>query len=384
MSFRPIRVLLVSPLPPPVGGIASWTARILAVPMPLDIVRFHADNSSHTLMHYTAPVDFDRVRRQGRVAGRFLWLCLRTRPDVVHLTTSYDAAFARDRLFIVWSRILGAKVVLNIRGGDFERFFRSRAPAGQRRVRAVLEQCAAVVAVTSETASFLSGLGLGSVKVIPNCVDVLPLPVVRPLRRPRRWLFVGWLLPVKGLLEMLEALRAFPDATLTIVGPFVDQDGRSSREAFEEACARLGIRDRVRLVPEMTSDQVRPLYREHDLFVFPTHREGFPNVLLEAMEAGLPIVASRIGGIPDMIEDGKEGLLVEPRSATEVENAIRRLDEDPAFAARLGLAARQRVLERYAVDRVAEAWHGLYREVAGWGAHQSEAVCCENRTDTSR
>jgi glycosyltransferase involved in cell wall biosynthesis len=365
VSARPIRVLLASPLPPPAGGIASWTARLLAVPTPSDIVRFHTDISSHSLVHYTAPVAVDRVLRHGRVAGRFLWSCTQTRPDVVHLTTSYDAAFARDRLFIAWSRMLGAAVVLNIRGGDFERFYRSKDAAGQRWVHAVLEQCAAVVPITSETANFLRGLGLRNIRVIPNCIDVLPFPVTTLSRPPFRWLYVGWILPVKGLLEILEALRAFPHANLTMVGPFVDQDNRSSRDLFEETCARLNVRDRVRLLPEMSSDEVRSLYREHDLFVFPTHREGFPNVLLEAMEAGLPIVTTRVGGIPDMIEDGKEGLLVQPRSAAEVGNAIRTLDGDPAFAAKLGQAARRRVLEHYAVDQVAEVWHGLYREVAG-------------------
>lgn len=364
MSGRPIRVLLASPLPPPPGGIATWTTRMLAVSTPLDILRFHMDISSHTLVHYTAAIGLDRVWRHGCIASRFLCSSFRIRPDVVHLTTSYDAAFSRDRVFIAWSRMLGAVVVLNIRGGDFERFYRGKEPAGQQRIRAVLKRCAAVVAVTSETANFLSQLCLRNVRIIPNAIDVLPFRATPP-RRPRRWLFVGWILPVKGLIELLEALRAFPDATLTIVGPFVDQDGRSSSELFEATCSRLGVRERVRLLPEMSSDQVRPMYREHDLFIFPTHREGFPNVLLEAMEAGLPIVATSVGGIPDMIEHGKQGLLVQPHSAAQVEHAIRTLDEDPLFAARLGLAARQRVVERYAVDQIAEAWHGLYRELAG-------------------
>jgi glycosyltransferase involved in cell wall biosynthesis len=364
VSGETIRVLLASPLPPPAGGIASWTARMLALQAPDDVRRFHVDISSHTLVHYTASVGLDRVWRHGRVAGRFLWSSARTRPDVVHLTTSYDAAFARDRLFVAWSRMIGAAVVLNIRGGDFERFFRSRDRAGQQRILNVLRQCSAVVPVTSETARFLSGLGLRDVRVIPNCIDVLESPTRMSLSHPRRWLYVGWLLPVKGLLEILQALQAFPDASLTLVGPFVDQNAQPSRDLFEETCRRLGVRDRVHVLPEMTSEQVRPLYREHDLFVFPTHREGFPNVLLEAMEAGLPIVASRVGGIPDMIEDGEEGLLVQAGNAIDLENAIRRLDHDRTLAARMGAAARKRVLERYAVNQVAEDWYRLYREVA--------------------
>lgn len=355
-------VLLASPLPPPPGGIAGWTERILAHPVAAGIDLRHVDIATHLLHHYAAPVGLARLFAQAKVTARFLWRLLTTRPGVVHLTTSYDTAFLRDALFIGAARAAGSAMVLNIRGGDFERFAEAQSPANRERIVRVLRKCSAIVPVTDATAQYLRRLGLDRVCVIPNCVDVRG-SAARP-QRGTRWLFVGWVMPAKGIQELLEAVAAIERVTLTIAGPPVTQDGVDGAALLETECRRLGIRDRVRHLPEATHDTVRQQYRKHEVFVFPTHREGFPNVLLEAMEAGLPVVASSVGAIPDIVRDGRDGFVVPPRDVAALVAALRRYVEDPSLAACHGAAGRERVLERFTVERVAAEWYSLYSRVA--------------------
>lgn len=364
MPDRRLRVLLASPLPPPDGGIASWSVRLLAAAAPDDIDRIHIDTAVHLRYHYAARIGFTRLSRQARVLLRSLWACWRLRPDVMHVTTSYDAAFTKDALLLQAGWLVGASTILNIHGGDFQRFFEEQSERRQVGIRAVLDRCACVVPVTQETAGFLTRLGLSNVHVVPNCVEIRRGDARATSGRPSRWLFVGWIMPAKGVSELLEALSAFPEATVTLVGPFVDERGERSDRWLAGELDRLSIRQRVRHVTGLEREAVRGIYREHDLFVFPTRREGFPNVVLEAMEAGLPIVATRVGGIPDMIEHEREGLLVPPRDGRALVEAIRRVGDEPGLAARLGRAARERARQMYSVEQVAARWHDLYRQVA--------------------
>jgi glycosyltransferase involved in cell wall biosynthesis len=113
----------------------------------------------------------------------------------------------------------------------------------------------------------------------------------------------------------------------------------------------------------VSPEQATRSYREADVFALPTHREGFPNTLLEAMAAGLPCVATPVGAIPEMLE-GEHGLLVPVGDVRALREALGRLVRDPGLRARLGQAVRERVGERYSLDAVMRRYRALYLELA--------------------
>jgi glycosyltransferase involved in cell wall biosynthesis len=364
VSGERVRVLLASPLPPPEGGIATWTRLVLQVSPGAGIARHHVDSSPGARYHYTAGVRLSRLLRQLGVAARVAWAIVRTRPDVFHLTSSYDRGWSRDSFLLTLARLLGAATIVNLRGGDFERFYRGTSARRQREIRETLASCSAVVPITAATAAFLTDIGLGNVRLIPNCIDL------RQRRHRsageasgRRWLFVGWVMPAKGIVEILDALRAFPDDRLTIVGPAVDERNERSGSMLDAAMRDPQLSGRITHIPRVTPDEARELYPGHDIFVFPSRREGFPNAVLEAMESGLPIVASNVGAIPEMIRDGVDGVLVPHSDPGALIAAISRVRGDRDFAERLGTSARQRVSELYDVRRIVELWSRLYRDV---------------------
>jgi glycosyltransferase involved in cell wall biosynthesis len=165
----------------------------------------------------------------------------------------------------------------------------------------------------------------------------------------QRVLTVSRIDPRKGLRILPQVVheivgRGF-DLTIDIVGPAVGAPGEAERRAIEEDASRLGVADRVRLVGPMPLTRLMPLYRDYDMFVLPTlPGEGIPRVLLEAMAGGLPIVTTRVAGIPSLVTHERNGLLVDEPSAPAVANALERLLSDGALRRRL-------IAEGYATAR---------------------------------
>jgi glycosyltransferase involved in cell wall biosynthesis len=159
-------------------------------------------------------------------------------------------------------------------------------------------------------------------------------------RRPVRALTVSRIDPRKGLRVLPAAvarLRAAGcDVRLDIVGPAVGQPGEAERAAIEQSALDLGVADAVSCVGPMPLDRLLPRYREYDLFVLPTGPgEGIPRVLLEAMAGGLPVVTTRVSGIPSLVTGDRNGVLVDAGTADGIADAIARVIADSEFRQRL-------------------------------------------------
>jgi glycosyltransferase involved in cell wall biosynthesis len=178
-------------------------------------------------------------------------------------------------------------------------------------------------------------------------------------------LFVGRLASNKGLIRLLEAFNAIarrdPTATLVLVG----EDGGMAA-AVDARTSALGLAGRVRRVGHVADDRtLAAAYREARALVLPSDYEAFGLVILEALAQGTPVVASKVGGIPEIVEDGRSALLVPPGSSSALAEALGRLWDDPDLGRRLGEAGRSTVVPRYTWEGVAEAVERIYREVIG-------------------
>jgi glycosyltransferase involved in cell wall biosynthesis len=171
--------------------------------------------------------------------------------------------------------------------------------------------------------------------------------------------FVGRIVRDKGVGELVEAWRAIraahPTAHLLVIGPVERKDAVAPQ-------TRLALRSDPRVhLPGTVLDMPR-WYAAMDIVVLPTYREGFPNVLLEAAAMRLPVVATRVAGCVDAVEDGTTGILVPPRDAAAVARGLQRYLRDPGLRRAHGDAARQRVLSHFRPEAI---WAELYREYLG-------------------
>jgi len=166
-------------------------------------------------------------------------------------------------------------------------------------------------------------------------------------------LAIGRLSREKGHAHLIRAAATWQNgARLVIIG-----DG-PERPALERLARDLGVGARVTL-PGVTND-VAPFYALADVFVLPSLSEGSPNVLLEAMSNGLPIVASRVGGVPELAEDGVTALLGPPKDPAFIARAVDLLLKDPELGRRLGAAARRAVLSHHTPEQRAATLNRLY------------------------
>jgi glycosyltransferase involved in cell wall biosynthesis len=205
------------------------------------------------------------------------------------------------------------------------------------------------------------------VGVIPNVTGGLaiapPVPAGEAEGEPGYLLFVGRLRIRKGVEVLLEALRQlkgrFPGAVLRIAG-----DGEH-RAALEARTRELGLAEAVTFLGSCGAPRVRALLRGAAALVVPSTYEGMPLVVLEALEAGVPVVASRVSGIPEVVVDGEAGWLVPPEEPDALAAALAEVLGNPAEAARRGEAGRRRVDAFYRPAVAARLWRAAIEDGVG-------------------
>lgn len=169
---------------------------------------------------------------------------------------------------------------------------------------------------------------------------------------------VGRLSPEKGQAGLLEAIRTVRDrgiaVTLTLVG-----DGPEG-VALHAEVARLGIVDAVRFLGRLDERATLAAITAADMLVLPSFMEGLPVVLMEAMALAVPVIATRVAGIPELVRDDIGGLLFDPADWSALADAITRLAADPALRARLAIGGRQRVEQEFAIERAVASLPALF------------------------
>lgn len=238
----------------------------------------------------------------------------------------------------------------------------SPSPLSRQLKRWTSRRLAAHVAVGSSVAreiESLIGLRAGSLRVIHNGVPApararatgLPGPVISA---------VGRLDHLKGFDVLIEAVAGLEQGSLLIVGEGPD---RSRLEALAET---LGIGDRVHLPG--WADDAPALVGASDVFVLPSHLESLPLSVLEAMHAGVPVIATPVGSVPDVVRHGRTGLLVDVGDAEALQQAIRQLTQDPARRRELGARGQEVARREFSADRMLEGYVSLYEHLlAGRG-----------------
>src|SRR5689334_10788261 len=201
--------------------------------------------------------------------------------------------------------------------------------------------------------------------------DLLVDPTNPPQKNGRlRALGVGRLVPKKGFDVLVEACAILKRRGFHFETAIVGEHGEHEAELRQQIDEH-GLKDHVRLIGPMEQSRLYTEYQRADVFCLPCRvldngdRDGLPNVLMEAMACGLPVVTTPVSGIPEIIKDGQNGTLVPPDDAQALANAIQRISSDRMFARNLGRAGRLTVLERFDGDKTAMELAALFAAVTG-------------------
>ncbi len=282
--------------------------------------------------------------------------------DVLH-THTLAAANALGRLA---ARAAGVPVISHL---HIENHFRPTSRPLLRGLDNTTARLASkLVAVSESTRSAYERQGYPNrIDVLYNGVDLDPPSPNGSLRRElgvdgETPLIgeIGRLCDVKGQRELIEALAHVSRAHVVLVGRDLEQGGAYQRD-LEGVAERNGVRDRVVFAGERAADDV---LGELDVVALPSWTEGLPLVVLEAMAHGRPVVATPVGGTPEVVLDGETGLLVPPRDPHALAAALQRLVDDAGLRRRLGEAGKRRAVERFSAGAMTARMLELYDEVA--------------------
>ena len=248
----------------------------------------------------------------------------------------------------------GAKIVMHLHGRILE-------PRGLAPIDFSARGADIVVAVSHAVASRVVD---GPARVIYAGTDVPPMDSPAPRRRSTSEVILGTagrLIPLKGIEFLLSAAAAlrgeFPDLRVEIAG------SGPERPELEQRIARLGLTARVEFLGWI--DDLHTVLPRWDVFVMPSLEEGFPLAALEAMAAGLPVVASCVGGVPELVVDGNTGWLVPPGDAEALAARLRLLLRSPEERLTMGANARARVRDHFSLAQMTENFGKLYDELLG-------------------
>ncbi|WP_159396883.1 glycosyltransferase family 4 protein [Sorangium cellulosum] len=293
------------------------------------------------------------VERLGSAAHRLAtFTLLLPSADVALIFASNGLSAVEKGLMGVIASAFGRGAVLRFSSGaiadECERSFLMRWWMGR-----VVERCHAIVAQGPFWVSFFEAFpgGRGKVVEILNAIPMVDRERLARRGAPgKRIVYVGWIYRPKGVFDALDALekvlRRVPDATLTLIG-----GGRDEAE-LRAAAAQKGIEAHVDCKGWLPREEVFEHLLRSDVFFLPSHAEGLPNAMLEAMSAALPVVATRVGAIQDVVTPGRTGFVTAVGDTDAMADALCTLLEDPALARSMGEAGHRQIEQNHSIDVV--------------------------------
>lgn len=289
---------------------------------------------------------------------RLMLLHRRHRFDVVHCHAAYPQAYVARTL----RRLCGVPYVVRPHGADVLPGDPIRAsPRLERRMRGALVAADAVIAQGESLREVIAGLGVPPARLVTinNGVDVAAFAAAPPFDHPRPYAIgMGSLVPHKGFDLLLRAWAAAAGPSLDLV---VAGDG-PERGALERLAGQLGLAGRVWFPGMVRGRDKVSLLRSAAFFVCPSRREPYSNAILEAMAAGLPVVATAVGGNPEIVRHEVSGLVCAPESPAALATAAGRLGADAALRDRLASGAID-LVRGHDWPGVVDRYVGVYRRV---------------------
>ncbi|HEX3735804.1 MAG TPA: glycosyltransferase family 4 protein [Solirubrobacterales bacterium] len=350
------RVLHLGPDPDLGGGMAAAQRALLRSPLAQSY-------RLEVVATYRGPRPLRRLAVYCAALAHLTWWSLRGRGRVVHVHATVRGSAYRKAVCVLLAKALRRRVVLQVHSGagDIAAFRAGRGRLSLALLGAAFDRADAVLAVSSASAEALRAAGAGAeIEVVPNAAPpVVVFEREQPAGGEVRLAYLGGFAnPAKGGDVLVEALAAAlagePRLRVTLAGPGEPPPAMTALASREPGVSWAGW------LEEGDKDE---LLRSSQVFVMPSRSEGLPMALLEAMAYGLAVLATEVGGIPEIVEPGVDGLLVAAEEPRALADALVRLGGDPALRERLGEGARRRV-ERLDAVEVADRLGAIYAALA--------------------
>jgi glycosyltransferase involved in cell wall biosynthesis len=351
----PLRVLMLGPALEVRGGISA-VERTMIGGLPAHV----------SLRHVATMREGSKAAKLGvflrALADTWGSTAHKTRPDVVHIHFASRASSVRKMALARLALARGCRVVMPAHGGGYAEYWSSLSPAKRRAKLDIFKRCSALIVLGEGWRKFFAGIGVPEERIV-----VLPNPVALPAALPARlgappvtFVYLGLVSQAKGAFDLVEAVARMAPEVRSRLRVVIAGNGELDELRLKIRQAELEKIIEVR--PWLAPAERDALLASAEAFVLPSHQEGLPMALLEAMAWGLAPLATPVGAIPEVLEHERNGLLTPPGDIDALARSLERL-LDRELRAGLARAARRRV-EPLAAERYAERLVRLYEALA--------------------
>ena len=352
------RVLIVGPMPPPLGGVQLMIEMQLHSSLAREFELEVVDTSKRQLRWavenptWKTPFYFLRDFR------RLVWALLSFRPRVALVHAAPSPSLLRDWVFMLTARLFGARVICHYHGTLHTRFPSCETPSGRAIGRFLMGAAHQVIVLGPTYQREMGRAWQRTLAWAPNVCDVERFRSI-PSGEPTPWLssgdrpvlFVGRLSAPKGIYDLFDAiprvLERHPTARFVLAGV---AENEAMEPVVRAEAEKRGIPARVVFRGSLEGRELAAACATSLMIVVPSWTEAFPLVIPEAMAAGLPVISTGVGAIPDFVKDGEDGFLIPPRDPAALADRIIRLLDDEPLRLRMSARVRERAPREFAIE----------------------------------
>jgi len=365
-----MRVMMIGPGEGLPGGILSLIQNIVPV-LRHEVNLFYFP----TVLRQRAVYQTGRVSRQNVCLvlsqyNRYIWALYRFRPQIVHVHTSQGVAWLKDTFYVLVAKLCRRRVIVHVHAANYDQLYGKRTPLEQAYTRRILGIADMVIAVSQRWQEWLGHIvSVSKIATLRNCVDT-GIFSSSCMRGEPKALFLGSVGPRKGAWDLLQAMSRIARQgiylTLWLAG---DEETDGALERARNAVNSLGLQDTCEVLGPVYGDDKLSLLRRASLFVLPSYHEGLPMALVEALAAGLPVVATPVGGIPELVKDGENGFLVPPGDVETLADRLAILATNDDLRQRMGQQSRDIAERELDVKPYVARLVTLYKSLVDNSAH---------------
>lgn len=362
---RHLRVMMIGPGSGIIGGISTL----------VEIIRPEINNT--VKLYYFPTVSNRPIKKSGKftlqnlkIAGeqfiRFFHAVRRFHPQLLHLHTSQGLAWVKDTAYILFGKIMRCKVIVHLHAADYDELYTRQNALVKIYTRWIFARVDGVIAVSDLWKKQLERI-VSSQKVysFKNCIKIeSPSEYLGSSDGHVNALFLGSIGPRKGAFDLIEAAAMVdqPDDDFHIwLAGYEERPG--DLQIAQKRIDELGLQRCCELVGVVKGQQKMDLLHRMDLFLLPSHNEGLPMAILEAMAAGKPVISCPVGGISEIVLDGINGFLVPPGDTQALAEKIKLLAREKELRRQMGEKSLQIVEQELTVDAYVRRLTSLYEEL---------------------
>jgi glycosyltransferase involved in cell wall biosynthesis len=367
-----IRVLISGALPPPMGGVGFYYQTLLNSSLAEQVNLNFVETSTHDRqLSESGKATLSNAIEAIKDCWRLTKAIYIFHPQIVHISTAIGLSFVKHSFCVIIARLFGCKVLIHPHC-SLAVLYNERPNWWKIYFRQIILLTKGVIALSKEWLDLLKFIPERRVYYLPNALNTKFYESIAEThlsesreKKTCNVLYLGYLGKSKGSYELLTAAQGVRklgfNLEFDLVGGALAVD---ELEQLHHIVNSANLEKFIRIHPLTLGEAKLVFLRNADIFVYPSHYEGMPMAVLEAMACALPVIATKVGGLNDLIQDGTNGILVEPAKPDQLISALTKLASSPQLRARIGKSGYQTVCEKYDVEQHVSQLVKIYTQVS--------------------